>query len=170
MRAGWLPKRGPQHGTNAPFTVTATGTAPLVYQWAFGGTNLAGATADTLLLTNVEPAQAGSYSVVITNVAGSVTSSVASLIVLPTGAIISISLSVGAEVSITFPSVAGAGYVLEYTVIHQVASRQPVRFLDQHDAQPSTNSGLVGAPAQFAQSKVCRCGRCHRRRGLCSGE
>ena len=79
------------------------------------GTNLAGATTDTLPLTNVAPNQAGGYTVVITNVAGgAVTSSVASLTVWPTGAIIGISLSVGAEVSITFPSVAGASYVLEY--------------------------------------------------------
>jgi hypothetical protein len=96
------------------FQVAAAGTAPLAYQWSFNGTNLAGATAGTLLLTNVQPAQAGSYAVVITNVAGSVTSSAASLAVLPAGAIISISLSVGAGVSITFPSQAGLNYVLEY--------------------------------------------------------
>jgi hypothetical protein len=101
-------------GTSANFSVTATGTASLGYQWAFDGTNLAGATADTLLLTNVEAAQAGSYAVVITNVAGSVTSLVASLTVAPAGAIISISLSAGTGVSIAFPSVAGLSYVLDY--------------------------------------------------------
>jgi hypothetical protein len=39
-------------------------------------------------------------------------------------------------------------------VIHQVVSREPVRFFDEHDAQPSTDSGLVGAPAKFAQTKA----------------
>jgi hypothetical protein len=39
-------------------------------------------------------------------------------------------------------------------VVHQVVSRQPIRFLDEHDAQPSTDAGLVGAPAKFAQSKA----------------
>jgi hypothetical protein len=39
-------------------------------------------------------------------------------------------------------------------VIHQVVSCQPIRLSDQHDAQPSTDSGLVGAPAKFAQSKA----------------
>jgi hypothetical protein len=39
-------------------------------------------------------------------------------------------------------------------VIHQVVRRQPVRFSDEHDAQPSADSGLVGAPAKFAQSKA----------------
>jgi hypothetical protein len=39
-------------------------------------------------------------------------------------------------------------------VIHQVVSRQPVRLSDEHDAQASTDSGLVGAPAKSAQSKA----------------
>jgi hypothetical protein len=38
--------------------------------------------------------------------------------------------------------------------IHQVINRQPVRLLDEHDAQPPTDSGLVGAPAKFAQTQV----------------
>jgi hypothetical protein len=101
-------------GTGAGFTVTATGTTPFVYQWAFDGTNLPGATAATLLLTNVAPAEAGSYAVVITNAAGSVTSLVASLTVLPAGAPISIGLSAGAGVSISFLSQTGLNYVLEY--------------------------------------------------------
>ena len=101
-------------GTNVTFQVAATGTAPLGYQWTFNDTPLTGASADTLLLAAVQPAQAGSYAVVITNTAGSVTSSAASLTVSPASAIISISLSVGAGVSITFPSVAGVSYVLDY--------------------------------------------------------
>ena len=69
-------------GTDASFSVTATGTAPLSYQWYVNGTNLlAGATDQALTLTNVQPADAGSYSVQITNVAGSVTSADALLTV-----------------------------------------------------------------------------------------
>jgi hypothetical protein len=100
-------------GTNVTFRVTTTGTSPLAYQWAFDGTNLAGATTDMVLLTNVQPAQAGSYAVVITNMAGSITSGVASLTVLVPIAISSVSLASPA-VSITFPSEAGLSYLLEY--------------------------------------------------------
>jgi hypothetical protein len=100
-------------GDKPSFTVTATGTTPLAYQWAFDGTNLAGASTDTLLLTNVQPAQAGGYAVVITNVAGSITSSVASLTVLQSGSIISLSLA-EPTISLTFLSVAGSNYLLEY--------------------------------------------------------
>ena len=101
-------------GANSVFSVTAAGTAPLSYQWQWNGTNINAATTSTLTLTNVQVAGAGSYVVVITNVVGSVTSSVASLAVLPTGAIVSVGLSAGTGVSITCFSQAGSNYVLEY--------------------------------------------------------
>ena len=60
----------------------ATGTAPLSYQWQHQGTNLASGTTNTLALLNVQTNDAGAYRVVITNVAGATTSSVASLNVI----------------------------------------------------------------------------------------
>ena len=68
-------------GSPAVFNVTATGTAPLHYQWRFNGTNLAGANASSYSIASAQPSNAGGYSVVITNVAGAVTSLVASLTV-----------------------------------------------------------------------------------------
>ncbi len=70
-------------GSNATFSVTAAGVAPLRYQWYFNtNTLLTGATNASSILTNVEPSQTGSYAVVVTNAGGSVTSSVASLTVM----------------------------------------------------------------------------------------
>ena len=69
-------------GANAAFAVNADGTAPLAYQWRLAGTNLIGATGANLFLTNVQPNQAGNYSVVITNAAGPVVSSNALLSVV----------------------------------------------------------------------------------------
>ena len=66
-------------GSNATFTVTASGTTPLAFQWRFNTTNIAGATTIAYTRTNAQPADAGSYTVVVTNVAGSVTSVVATL-------------------------------------------------------------------------------------------
>ncbi len=69
------------------FSVGASGTPPLFYQWRKGGSplsdggNLRGATSDTITITNVGPADAGSYSVVITNSMGATNSSPASLTV-----------------------------------------------------------------------------------------
>ena len=69
-------------GANAAFQVQASGTAPLSYQWTFNGANLASATTSALGLTAIQTNQAGAYSVVVTNSAGSITSSVATLTVL----------------------------------------------------------------------------------------
>ena len=70
-----------QAGSNVSFSVTASGTAPLNYQWRFSGQKLAGQTALSLSLTNVQFANAGGYSVIVTNAYGSVTSAVAQLTV-----------------------------------------------------------------------------------------
>ena len=68
-------------GSNATFSVTAIGDAPLTYQWRFGGTNIVGATTNPLVLTGVLTNQAGNYSVVVSNPFGTTTSSNALLTV-----------------------------------------------------------------------------------------
>ncbi len=62
-------------GCNAAFSVAATGTVPLSYQWRYNGANIGGATTSSYTLSNVQPADAGSYSVVVSNIAGTVTNS-----------------------------------------------------------------------------------------------
>ncbi len=68
-------------GGNATFSVTATGTAPLVYQWQKDGDTISGATASRFTLANAQASDTGSYSVVVSNALGSVTSSNALLMV-----------------------------------------------------------------------------------------
>jgi endonuclease/exonuclease/phosphatase family metal-dependent hydrolase len=68
-------------GSNVTFTVTASGTEPLSYQWLFNGTNISGATTNPFTVNNAQPTNAGNYSVTVTNIAGSVTSSIAVLTV-----------------------------------------------------------------------------------------
>jgi len=86
--------------SSANLTVSATGTPPLSYQWQFQGTNLiwtnlvnggtnllgagvhiSGATNATLTIRSPETNDSGNYQVIVTNYAGSVTSSVAVLTV-----------------------------------------------------------------------------------------
>src|ERR1035437_4651873 len=69
--------------TNVTFSVTAGGSPPLRYQWRWNGASLASASSSSLTLTNVGPAQAGDYDVVVANDGGAVTSQVAVLTVLP---------------------------------------------------------------------------------------
>ena len=56
----------------------------MAYQWFFNTTNaLAGGANPVLHLTNVQPVQAGAYTLVVTNIAGAVTSPPAMLSVIP---------------------------------------------------------------------------------------
>jgi hypothetical protein len=69
-------------GSNAMFTVTATGTAPLAYQWFFNvTTQLLNATNASLVISNAQSTNVGGYSVRVTNSVSAVTSAVATLTV-----------------------------------------------------------------------------------------
>jgi hypothetical protein len=71
-------------GSNATFSVGASGNTPLAYSWRFNATNvLVGATNATLTITNAQRTNAGSYTIVVTNAFGAVTSMPATLAVNP---------------------------------------------------------------------------------------
>jgi hypothetical protein len=109
---------------SAIFNVTATGTAPLNYQWQLNGTNLVdglsingatingatinGATNATLTISDAQTNDSGNYLVIVTNYGGSVTSSVAVLTVTsaPFLTLQPTNQTVGVGSSVTF-SVAG---------------------------------------------------------------
>ena len=61
-------------GQTAMFSVSATGTAPLFYYWRANGVNISGANNSILSVTASNYNQAGNYSVVIINSAGSIES------------------------------------------------------------------------------------------------
>src|SRR6202012_1404998 len=61
-------------GDKVYFVVQALGGG-LSYQWSLGGTPIAGATNATLILTNVSSANAGDYSVVVSNSISTATAS-----------------------------------------------------------------------------------------------
>src|SRR5437588_7970326 len=63
-------------GQTATFTVTATGTAPVSYQWQSNGTAIGGATADSYTTPATTASDNGDqFTVVVRNAAGSMTSS-----------------------------------------------------------------------------------------------
>ncbi|MGA3092572.1 MAG: immunoglobulin domain-containing protein [Terriglobales bacterium] len=71
-------------GQTATFAVTATGTAPLAYQWYLGGTAISGATSSSYTTpTTTAIGNSSVYTVKVTNVVDSVTSSPATLTVNP---------------------------------------------------------------------------------------
>ena len=67
----------------ASFSVAASGTVPLSYQWSLNGTKIAGATSSSLTISNVVQTNLGTYAAVVTNAFGSATSSNAMLSMYP---------------------------------------------------------------------------------------
>lgn len=68
-------------GGNATFSVSASGSGVLTYQWRKDGSNIAGATNVNLFLQNLSNSDAGDYDVVVTNAGGSIVSNSAALTV-----------------------------------------------------------------------------------------
>ena len=71
-------------GLATKFNVEVRGfPAPTSYQWRKAGTPIAGATADTLVLSSAQAGDSGNYDVVVTNSVGTTTSASAALVVKP---------------------------------------------------------------------------------------
>jgi hypothetical protein len=132
-------------GQSAQFSVLAVGTEPLTYQWFFNTfIALPGATNDTLVLTNIQALDEGSYSVVVANEAGSVTSDSA-LLIIPVAPQV-----VTGPQNVTVPE----GGTAEFSVV--AVGAQPLRyrwlFNGTNDVPNATNSTLVLSNVLFAQS------------------
>lgn len=98
-------------GTNAVFTVLAQGTEPITYHWRKDSAALGLPSSSILTLTNLTPNSAGTYSVIVSNSAGTQTSS---------GAVLSIAARpivsatrVNASVRLAFTGETGVTYRVE---------------------------------------------------------
>ena len=69
-------------GNAASFAVVASGTSPFTYQWKKDGSSIGGATSSTYTIASTKTTDAGSYTVVVTNSLGSVTSNSTVLTIL----------------------------------------------------------------------------------------
>ena len=107
-------------GQTVTFTVVASGTAPLSYQWLKNGANVAGATSSsytTPLMTTVD--NGSTFGVVVSNTAGTATSNAATLTVnaapvAPTITMQPVSQAVTAGQTATFSVVATGTTPLSY--------------------------------------------------------
>ena len=68
-------------GANVTFSASASGTSPMRFQWLFNNAPISGATSATLTLNNVQPGNAGRYSLRAVNAVSSAVSSPATLAV-----------------------------------------------------------------------------------------
>jgi predicted extracellular nuclease len=127
-------------GGTATFTVAASGTAPLTYQWKKGGTtlsdggNISGAQTATLTITNVSATDVDAYSVVVNNATNSPATSNA------------VSLTIGSAVTPTGQlSYTGGSYIQNFDTLpasgtFTLGSNGPLNFTDA----PISASGLGG--------------------------
>ena len=124
------------------FRAEATGAWPLSYQWQFNGTKLPGATAAVLSLTNVQPGEAGAYSVTVRNAYGAVTSNACLLTVVPA--------------LITAPSLNQVGYLGGTATFYVEAQGPgPLSYQWSWDGRAivgATNAALVLTNLQSAQA------------------
>jgi hypothetical protein len=96
-------------GSNATFSVNATGTALLNYQWRLNGGDIGGATGSSYTRSNVQRSDAGNYSVRVSNLAGTVFSADA-LLTVPQASV------TGTLVSSTNPALPGQSVVFTMTL------------------------------------------------------
>jgi Immunoglobulin domain/Immunoglobulin I-set domain len=105
-------------GKNVSLNVTANGTPPLTYQWQKSGLNLSnggnlsGATTNTLSINPAATSNSGNYQVIVNNTSGSVTSSVASVSILPVPAF-ALSLGTSSVALSAAGGVIGSNYIVQ---------------------------------------------------------
>ena len=112
------------NGGGALFTIAATGTAPLTYQWQKDGVNLTGATGPALTINPVGSADAGAYRVLVSNAAGTAASAAATLTVLvpPFLATQPAAQSVTAGAAVALSVVAGGTAPLSYQWFYNLSA------------------------------------------------
>jgi hypothetical protein len=134
-------------GSNAVFSVGATGATPISYFWQANGTNIPGATNSTFTITNAQPAQQGFYNVVVSNAVGTTNiSAMLSFLVSPEITNQPASLEIAAGSNATFTCGAAGSAPLNY------------QWLEGNSPVPgATNSTLVLTNVQGTNTGSISC-------------
>ena len=139
-------------GSNAVFSVTATGSEPMSYQWRFNGTNLGGATSSSFTRIGATTDHGGIYSVIVSNSAGSVPASNATLTVtLPTPPTID-EISLLADQRVRLLIASDPGYPLQVQVSQNLTNWTVIAdFLNTNGT-----ATFIDVPATNAQPRYYR--------------
>ncbi|PLW92938.1 MAG: hypothetical protein C0592_08275 [Marinilabiliales bacterium] len=104
-------------GTNVTFTVAASGSATLSYQWQKNGSNITGATSNSHTIVGISTGDAGNYSCIVSNTCGTDPSTAAVLTVNASTSIttqpVSLNANVGDNVSFSVVAV-GTGLTYQW--------------------------------------------------------
>jgi sugar lactone lactonase YvrE len=130
---------------SATFSVTASGTGPLSFQWQLNSAPISGATATSYTVTNSVATNAGWYSVTVTNSFGSITSSLATLSVLLPAQFESLFFLGDRSLQLSMSGTGFTNYVLEFST--NLANWVPLStlsssngFFQFNDPSASTNT------------------------------
>ena len=132
-------------GSNVSFTVVASGTSPLSYQW-YANTNtlITGATNSTLTVNNVQSST--SYDVVVSSPYGSITSSMARLTLLPNAPLSLLATAATKSVSLSYAAVSGAKF---YTIYRSKISGGPYSKIATTSATKYTDINVVSGTTYY---------------------
>jgi hypothetical protein len=141
-------------GQTATFSVTATGTAPLSYQWRKNGANISGATSASYTTPATATVDSGAqFTVVVTNSVGNITSSTATLTVNAATLLLSAN-----PTSLAFGSVnVGSSSTLPASISNSGNSNVTISGAGQSGpgfSASGVSSGLILAPGQTATLNV----------------
>jgi hypothetical protein len=126
-------------GQSATFSVAATGDAPLSYQWLMNGAPVSGATSPFFVISATTTANSGAtFAVVVSNDAGSVTSSTATLTVNPGGGMLAASPS-----SLSFGGLAIGGSLAQTVTLTNIGNASVTVYNVSVSGAGFTPSGLT---------------------------
>lgn len=133
-------------GSSRTFTAQANGSSPITYQWQRNGTNIPGATVNSLTLTNLTLQDSGGYSVLASNLAGVSTSMVATLTVYQDATLLTALSNLVVEVGDTV------------TLAVEAVGTHPLGYAWQFNGVPlpGTNTSLLLTNIQREQSGYYR--------------
>ena len=145
-------------GATVTFSVSATSSGRISYQWQFFGTPIGSATNATLTLIDIGSPQAGSFTVVVTDASGSVTSNPATLTVIaPTYSVTTFASLAGWSVANGLPpgpnglavDSSGDVFVTIGNAVAKVTSSGNVSVIAGNPSAPGASSDGTGNAARF---------------------
>jgi hypothetical protein len=132
-------------GASVAFGVVASGTPAPGYRWQFNNSDLSGVTGSSLVLTNLQATNAGTYSVIVTNLYGATTSA-AQLAVYPrpgpeSAPRISLQPASQGGLSLSFTNLPGYQYLVQTNANLGSANWGTIATVS-----PAFSSGIVNVP------------------------
>jgi len=127
-------------GKTASFSVAATGTGPLTFQWKFNGANMASATNAALTLSDINTNQAGTYSVAVSNTAGSTNSTALLTVYATAAATLASTAHADGQFALIVAGMPGCQYVIQASIdmvnwIPVYTNTAPFTFVDTDAGQ-----------------------------------